>query len=130
MIKMIRDGYYCIYKEKEYELNEDINDNLIILKEDSSKIDLTFIDEYKSGVYSKIVQEKELDEIYKINTIGQLGNLMINVEGETDDSYLVETSSFEIAQKLGLEQCDKYYHQGKILKGNIIIKEEKAHYKL
>ena len=52
MIKMIRDGYYCIYKEKEYELNEDINDNLIILKEDSSKIDLTFIDEYNSSTIS------------------------------------------------------------------------------
>ena len=118
-----------MYKKKEYELNEDIDENLVVLTEDSSKIDSTFIDEYGSGVYSKIVKERHIDEIYKIKTIGKIGELVVNVEKEFEDSYLVGTSNLEIAQKLGLEQCDKYYHQGKILKENIIIKEEKVRIK-
>ena len=122
---MIKNGLYCKMNNNEYKLSKNIGGDTSIITKNKRIIDETFIDKYGSGVYTKFVEEKELDEIYKINTIGKVGDLLVNVEKEFENSYLVGTSNLEIAQKLGLEQCDKYYHQGKILKENIIIKEEK-----
>ena len=123
---MVRNGRYCVYREKEYKLNEDIEDNLIILTEDLYKIDSTFIDEYGSGVYSKVVKEDELNEIYEINTVGEIGGIIVNVEKEYEDSYLVGTSNYEVAEKLGLGRCDKYYYEGKIIKDNIVVRQERT----
>ena len=126
---MIKKGLYCKMNNNEYKLSKNIKGDTLIITKNKRIIDETFIDKYGSGVYTKFVEEKELDEIYEINTIGKIGELVVNVEKEFEDSYLVGTSNLEIAQKLGLEQCDKYYHQGKILKENIIIKEEKVRIK-
>lgn len=126
---MIKNGLYCKMNNNEYKLSKNIKGDTLIITKNKRIIDETFIDKYGSGVYTKFVEEKELDEIYEINTIGKIGELVVNVEKEFEDSYLVGTSNLEIAQKLGLEQCDKYYHQGKILKENIIIKEEKVRIK-
>ena len=122
---MIKNGLYCKMNNNEYKLSKNTKGDTLIITKNKRIIDETFIDKYGSGVYTKFVEEKELDEIYKINTIGKVGDLLVNVEKEFENSYLVGTSNLEIAQKLGLEQCDKYYYQGKILKENIIIKEEK-----
>ena len=122
---MIRNGRYCIYREKEYKFNRNIDGNFIILTEDIHKIDSTFIDEYGSGVYSKVVKEDELNEIYEINTVGEIGGIIVNVEKEYANSYLVGTSNCEVAEKLGLGRCDKYYYEGRILKDNIVVREEK-----
>lgn len=126
---MIKNGLYCKMNNNEYKLSKNIKGDTLIITKNKRIIDETFIDKYGSGVYTKFVEEKELDEIYEINTIGKIGELVVNVEKEFEDSYLVGTSNLEIAQKLGLEQRDKYYHQGKILKENIIIKEEKVRIK-
>lgn len=123
---MIKNGDYCIYNDIEYEINSDIDGNTLLITQDKTKIDSSFIDEYNSGVYSKKVDEKQIKEIYRIHTFGQIGNLKVNVENELEDYYIVGTSNLEIAKKLGLERCDKYYHQGKILKKDIIITEEKT----
>lgn len=123
---MIKNGHYCIYNDIEYEINSDIDGNTLLITQDKTKIDSSFIDEYNSGVYSKNIDEKQIKEIYKIHTFGQIGNLKVNVENELEDCYIVGTSNLEIAKKLGLERCDKYYHQGKILKKDIIITEEKT----
>lgn len=123
---MIKNGDYCIYNDIEYEINSDIDGNALLITQDKTKIDSSFIDEYNSGVYSKKVDEKQIKEIYRIHTFGQIGNLKVNVENELKDYYIVGTSNLEIAKKLGLERCDKYYHQGKILKKDIIITEEKT----
>ena len=126
---MIKNGHYCIYNDIEYEINSDIDGNTLLITQDKTKIDSSFIDEYNSGVYSKKIDEKQIKEIYKIHTFGQIGNLKVNVENELEDSYIVGTSNLQIAEKLGLERCDKYYHQGKILKKNIIVSEEKTQIK-
>ncbi|ADZ19178.1 nitrate reductase beta subunit [Clostridium acetobutylicum] len=123
---MIRNGYYCIYNNIEYEINSDLDGNTLIITEDKTKIDSSFIDEYNSGVYSKNVDKKQIEELYKIHTLGKIENLEVNVENELEDCYIVGTSSLEIAKKLGLERCDKYYHQGKVLKKDIVITEEKT----
>ena len=122
---MIKNGYYCIYNNIEYEINSDIDGNTLLITQDPNKINSSFIDEYNSGVYSKKIDEKQIKEIYEIHTVGQIGNLKANVENELEDCYIVGTSNLEFAKKLGLERCDKYYYQGKILKKDIIVREEK-----
>lgn len=123
---MIRNGHYWIYNNIEYEINNDIDGNTLIITQDKTKIDSSFTDGYNSGVYSKKIDEKEIEEIYKIHTFGKIRNLIVNVENEVEDCYIVSTSNLEIAKKLGLERCHKYYHQGKILTKDIIVTEEKT----
>ena len=57
---MIKNGEFCIYNGNEYELNEDNDGNLIIITTNHAMIDATFVDEYNSGVYSKIISPNEI----------------------------------------------------------------------
>lgn len=123
---MIKNGLYCIFNGKEYKFNRSMNGDLLIITDDKSKIDGTFIDKYNNGTYSKKVNKIELKEIYKIKTIGEIKGLCVNVEKELESTYLVGTNNLEIAEKLGLKRVDKYYHEGEILKENIVVIEEKS----
>ncbi|WP_243240395.1 hypothetical protein [Clostridium cibarium] len=75
------------------------------------------------------MNKEQIKEIYKIHSIGKVGDLIVNIEKELEDSYLVGTSNLQIAEKLGLERCDKYYHQGKVFKKDIIVSEERTQIK-
>ncbi len=123
---MIKNGVYCLFNNAVYKYSRDIEGNTLIITKDKSKIDSSFVDKYDSGVYSKKINKEEIKEVYKIHTIGKVGDLKVNVEKELDESYIVGTNNSEIAKQLGLERCDKYYYQGKILKKDIIISEEKT----
>jgi hypothetical protein len=123
---MIRNGVFCIVNGVEYQFSKDMQGYMLIITKDKTKIDSSFIDRYGSGVYTKKVNEEHVKEIYKIYTVGKVGDLKVNIEEELEDSYVVGTNNLQIAEKLGLEKCDKYYHQGKILKKDIIVSEEKT----
>jgi hypothetical protein len=123
---MIKNGVFCIYNGVEYQYSKNIQGETLIITQDKSKIDSFFIDKYGSGVYSKKVNIEHIKEIYKIHTSGKVGDTIVNVENELEDCYIVGTSNLQIAEKLGLERCDKYYHQGKISKKDIIVTEEKT----
>jgi hypothetical protein len=126
---MIKNGLFGIFNSIEYLISKDTHGNVLIITNDKSKIDSSFIDKFRSGTYSKKVNKEQIKEIYSIHTIGKVEDLKVNVEKELEDSYIVGTSNLQIAEKLGLERCDKYYHQGKILKKNIIVSEEKTQVK-
>lgn len=123
---MVRNGIFCIYNGLEYQYSKNVQGDTLIITQDKSKIDSFFIDKYGSGVYSKKINIEEIKEIYEIYTFGKIGNLKVNIENELEDCYIVGTSNLQIAEKLGLKRCDKYYHQGKILKKDIIVTEEKT----
>lgn len=121
---MIRNGIFCIVNGMEYRLSKDIDGKILIITEDKSKIDNFFIDRYKSGVYSKYIDKNDITKIYKVNTIGEVDNLTVNVESELDNCYIVGTSDLKVAERLNLQRCDKYYYKGKILKENIKLTEQ------
>lgn len=123
---MIRNGIFCVVNGIEYQFSKDMQGDMLIITEDKSKIDSSFIDKYGSGVYTKKVNENQIEEIYKIHTVGKVGDLKVNVEEELEESYVVGTNNLQIAEKLGFERCDKYYHYGKIFKKDIIVSEEKT----
>ena len=122
---MKENGRYAIYKGKEYDLNGDMEGNTLIFTNDKSLIDETFTDRLNSGVYSKIITEDELEEIYSIHTFGYVKGLKVNVDHEFDTTYRVYTMNTEISQALGLPQIGKFEYEGEIPKEDIEIFEER-----
>ena len=122
---MIRNGKYAQYNGKEYELLEDMDDNFIIVTENKNLIDRTFEDTYHTGVYSKIVDLSDLDEIYKITTYGKVNEERISIIKEKNGEYLVGTNDCKIGEKLKLERVDKYGYEGWLSSNLVQIIEEK-----
>lgn len=127
---MIKNGEFCIYNGKEYELNGDNDGNLVIITTNREIIDATFIDEYNSGVYSKIILPNEIQEAYEYRTYGIIKGITVNVEKENEEYYFVGTGDCKVAEILGLSRCDKYYYEGKFDKKQVEIVEEKKELKL
>ncbi len=119
---MIRNGKFCIYKGNEFKVNRDSDGNTIILTKNDKIIDSTFIDKYGSGVYSKKVS---LEELYRCATYVVINNYKVNVEKENEEYYFVGTADCKVAEALGLQRCDKYYYEGKFLKQDVELIEEK-----
>jgi hypothetical protein len=127
---MIKSGQYAIYGGNEYELNGDMNGNDIIITTNRNYIDDSFVDDGGSGVYTKIVELSQLDEIYSITVYGIVNGEKLLVCSERDGYYFVETSDCEISDKLQLDRVDKYGYGGWIPSESIQIVEEKHYIKL
>ena len=123
---MIKNGTYARYHRNEYELTEDMDDNVIIVTEDKGIIDATFEDTYNTGVFSKIVDLSELDEIYKVVTYGKVNGEKVAIIKEKQSEYLVSTSDCKIGEKLNLERVDKYGYEG-WLPSNVVQVFEERH---
>lgn len=123
---MIKNGRYAYYKGKEYKFNGDADGNYIIITSDLHKIDSTFKDKYNTGVFSKIVDLSELDEIYKVVTYGKVNGEKVAIIKEKQSEYLVSTSDCKIGEKLNLERVDKYGYEG-WLPSNVVQVFEERH---
>lgn len=109
---MIRNGRYALYKGNEYELSEDMDDNNIIITTNDAIIDNTFEDRYETGVYSKIVDLSQLDEVFSVTSYGVIDGEKVLIRKEQDGKLLVGTTDCEIGEKLKLERVDKYGYEG------------------
>lgn len=121
---MIRNGKYAKYRGNEFSLSGDMDGNIIIVTKDKSIIDSTFEDTYNTGVYSKVVDESQLEDIYSVVTYVLLNGEKLVVRKEEEGGYLVGTSDYEIAKKLSLDRVDKYGYEGWVSKDNVVILEE------
>lgn len=126
---MIKSGEYALYCGHEYTLSRDMSGNDIIITQNKEHIDDTFVDKYGGGVYSKIVELSQLDEIYSITVYGIVDGEKLLVLREKDGAYYVETSDCEIGDKLKLDRVDKYGYGGWIHSDDIEIIEEKNYIK-
>ena len=88
---MIKKWWICVYNGNEYELNEDNDGNLIIITTNREIIDATFVDEYNSGVYSKIISPNEIQEAYECRTYGLINGYKVSIRKELKDTFLVGT---------------------------------------
>ncbi len=127
---MIKSGKYATYGANEYILNIDMNGNHVIITSNKDYIDDSFVDKYGSGVYSKIIELVQLDEIYSITAYGIVNGERVAVIQERDGSYYVETSDCEKGNRLKLERVDKYGYGGWIHSDDIEIIEEKHYLKI
>ena len=99
---MIKNGEFCVYNGNEYELNEDNDGNLIIITTNREIIDATFVDEYNSGVYSKIISPNEIQEAYECRTYGLINGYKVSIRKELKDTFFVGTGDRKIADILML----------------------------
>ena len=127
---MIKSGKYAIYGGNEYILNIDMNGNHVIITSNKDYIDDSFADKYGSGVYAKIIELTQLDEIYSITVYGIVNGERVAIIQERDGSYYVETSDCEKGNRLKLERVDKYGYGGWIHSDDIQIIEEKHYLKI
>ena len=127
---MIKSGKYALYCGNEYTLNSDMNGNNIIVTNNKEYIDGSFVDKYGGGVYTKIIELSQLDEIYSITVYGIVDGEKVLVIQERDGNYYVETADCEIGDKLKLDRVDKYGYGGWIHSDSIQIIEEKHYIKI
>ena len=99
---MIKNGEFCVYNGNEYEL--------------------TFVDEYNSGVYSKIISPNEIQEAYECRTYGLINGYKVSIRKELKDTFFVGTGDRKIADILGLNRTDKYLYEKEIAKDKIEVK--------
>ncbi len=122
---MIKNGRYAYYKGNEFGFTRDKGRNYVIITSERKKIDDTFEDTYNSGVFSKIVELSDLDEIYEIRTYGNVYGERVCIDREKDGKYLVWTSNCEVGAKLKLDRVDKYGYEGWISADLVEIFEER-----
>lgn len=127
---MIKNGRYGVYKNMEYKINEDMEGNLLIITSEKEKIDSSFVDKFKTGVYSKVINSSELESAYEVRMYGLVDGYKVNVTKENEEYYFVETGDCKVAEILGLSRCDKYYYEGKVDKNKMEIFEERKALKL
>jgi hypothetical protein len=121
---MIRNGEYCLYKNREYEFTRDMDGNLLIVSENPQMVKEGFINKLKSCVYSKKVKSDELSNCYQVTTKGEIKGQIVNVSKQHKNKYYVGTSNTKVAQKLGLERTDKYYYEKWVPKNEVEIFED------
>lgn len=122
---MMRNGKYAKYNGKEYELSRDMDGNLIIITDNVRLVDKTFEDIYNTGVYSRIVEDVDLSEVYRVDSYVIIDGMKLSIRKETDSGYIIGTNDYGVAQKLNFERVDKYGYEKYIDKKGLEIIEEK-----
>ncbi|WP_434778131.1 hypothetical protein [Neisseria sp. Ec49-e6-T10] len=138
---MIRNGYYVLYKGKEYSINRGTTDkgpyfrlysdtkedlengfeqycypeyNLIRGKKYISKLAGTLAD-----YYFKDISSLDVEEVYRINTLAEYKNVTVAVIGENDTQYLLYIGD-EIGNGLGFENIGRSEYQKWINKEDVV----------
>ena len=126
---MYRFGWYATYKGNEYEFNRDMDKNSIIFTGDIKLTDESFNYNHKAGFYRKIVDFKELSNVYCVSSFVIIDGNKFLIVNENNENYLIETGDREIAEKFGLEMVDKGCYEKWIPKEGVQIIEEKKMWK-
>ena len=124
----MKEGEYCIYKGKEYEIEIDEKGNCCIFTEDPTIIDHSFHGPDEDGYYEKKIKKKMVQDIYTYNYYAIVDGDRVAVLDERDDYVLIGTANYEIAKKLNMDRTDKYYYEKWMDKDSVIIHTEKENY--
>lgn len=122
---MLKHGIYGKYKNIEYKVTSDMDNNIYIMTRDKNKIDETFSTN-SSGVFEKIVKPNELSECIRIIPYGNINGEKVRILQEQEDQYLVGTGSLIIGTKLKLPRIDRDDWRGWVLKNDITLIEKKS----
>ncbi|MGR6896903.1 hypothetical protein [Rummeliibacillus sp. BSL5] len=118
-------GIYGKYNNKEYKIIADMNDNILIMTEDKAKIDQTFKETNRGGIFKKIVEPQELSECESIFSYCLIDDVKVNLIQEREYQYQIETSDLLIGIKLNLPRIDRDTWLGWIPKSNVTLIEER-----
>lgn len=125
---MIKKGFFGTYQGKEYEITEDMDNNLMIMTENISEVTSGFKDIYNSGLYTKKIKKSELSEYYFIKPRAEYKGEQFNVGNQQKDSYIqLGTKDASIAKKLNFDSTDKYYYEKWVPISEVKLTEDKEH---
>ncbi|WP_048824572.1 hypothetical protein [Bacillus sp. B-jedd] len=123
---MLKSGIYGKYNGIEFEITTDMENNIMILTEDKSKIDHTFEDKYNSGVFTKIVKPSELVDCVNITHFGIIQGEKLRILQANSNEYQIGTGSILIGDKLNLPRVDRDTWLGWVPKSEVKVLEEKT----
>ncbi|MGG0658421.1 hypothetical protein [Rummeliibacillus pycnus] len=121
---MLKRGIYGEYKNKEYEITKDMENNVIVITENRDKIDETFIDKYNNGLFRKIVKPNELSLCLRIKPYGMIDGEKVHILQEREDKYQIETADLLVGPKLNLPRVDRDSWLGWVPKTDVVLIEE------
>lgn len=121
---MLKEGYYCIYHGKEYQIEDLGQHRANIYTKNKDMVDQSF-HICKSGYYEKEIPHREVEEAYDIIPRAIVGNRKIPITWEEEDRYILrtsETEDTEIIEKCHLVWIDRGEMEGWISKDEAEIK--------
>lgn len=121
---MLKKGLYGFYKEVEYSITVDMDNNLKIMTDEKEKTDSTFVDTYQSGVYTKIVKPNELVDCVSVTPFGIIKGEKVQILQEKENKYQVATGALLVASNLNLPRIDRDSWLGWVPKGEVTLSEE------
>ena len=127
-MKMIRNGDYCIYHGKEYNITEDMQGNTKIYTRNKDLSDETFSFNRQSGAYHKMIDPKEIQEAYRISTKAIIDGDELSIyqaPGGAENMYWVQSGSKELQEKYHMEEIERGQHGTWIEKDKVQVVERK-----
>ena len=126
----IRNGHYCIYQGKEYNLTQDEHMNTIIYTRNRDLADETFcVEEVYGTVYEKVIDPEEIQEAYRISTKAIIDGDELSIcraPGGAEDMYWVESDSKELKEKYNMKEIDRGVYGTWIEKDRVQVVERKT----
>ena len=126
----IRNGDYCIYHGKEYNITHDEHRNIIIYTRNRDLADETFcIEEVYGTVYKKIIDPEEIQEAYLISTKAIIDGDELSIyraPGGAENMYWVQSGSKELQEKYNMEEIERGVHGAWIEKDRVQVVERKT----
>jgi hypothetical protein len=123
----VRNGFYAIYKGKEYEVGA-MNPDIVSLRSfDPNDVSNGF-SLYKGVVYIKRVHRSELEEIYRIRTYAEHEGIKFQVTKEDGDKILLSNliGDYRVFERLGMKMVEKGVYEKWVDKSDVTrIYEEK-----
>ena len=128
-MRRIRNGHYCIYHGKEYNITEDMQGNTKIFTRNRELADETFrVKDVYGTVYEKIIDPKEIQEAYRINTKAIIDGDELSISrepGGEEGMYWIVTCSKELMEKYHMKEFDRGVYGTWIEKDKVQVVERK-----
>ena len=106
-VRSMIDGTYGVYKGEVHRIGTRNDGKISLYPNSESEIDDTYIDEYNTGRYHKIIEPSELSEVYRLSSFAMYKGYKTDIAREVGDEYDLWVTDYEIAKKLGFDRCDK-----------------------
>ncbi|MEN2667611.1 hypothetical protein [Listeria aquatica] len=108
---MVKDGFFCVYNNIEYEVTRNKEHEFIIMTEEINKVTPGFVDKYNSGVYTKPINKKDVSDYYRISSKAIYKGVEFNITTEKGSELFLGTDNAELARKMDFDRTDKYYYE-------------------
>ena len=129
-MRMIRNGHYCIYHGKEYNITHDMQDNTKIYTRNKDIVDKTFrIKDVYGTMYEKIIDPEEIQEAYRISTKAIIDGDELSIcraPGGAENMYWVESGSKELKEKYHMKEIDRGIYGTWIEKDKVQVVERRT----